>query len=136
MQQNNKGGSFGLEGYSTAKYQVWIASNLYFNGAKPMNKEVNGVENSLFDPEVRLEEKGKEVFLYIRVDDTFSSVKSQLITTSLLGKAKMPDAPFENPDGSFMKIDSDYSGNQRSEKAPMVGPFEKLERGAQAIKIW
>jgi hypothetical protein len=136
MQQNNKGGNFGLEGYNNAKYQVWAVSNLFFNGSKPFTKEENSVENPLFDPSTRLEERGSEVFLHIKVDRSFSSVKTRLVTTSLLGKAKMPDVPFENPDGSSLKIDSDYSGNQRSGNAPMVGPFEKLEMGEQTIKVW
>lgn len=136
MLQNSKGGTFGLEGYNRAKYEVWIVSNLYFNGAKPYLKEENFIENSQLDPEIRLEEKGKEVFLHIKVDESFNNVITKLVTTSLLGRAKMPDTPFENPDGSPLKIDSDYSGGKRSEKAPKVGPFEKLGQGVQTIKVW
>jgi hypothetical protein len=134
--QNNKGGSFGLEGYSAAKYQVWVASNLYFNGIKPFGKESDGVENSTFDPGIRLEERGKEVFLHMKVDASFANVKTLLVTTSLLGKAKMPDVPFENPDGTPLTIDTDYAGSKRAKTTPMVGPFEKLSQGEQTIKVW
>jgi hypothetical protein len=134
--QNNKLGSFGLEGYNTSKYQVSVASNLYFSGIKQFDKEVNGLENAQFDPEIRLEERGNEVYLHLNLDDSFSNVKTRLITTSLLGKAKMPDVPYENPDGSPLKIDTDYSGNQRSETTPLVGPFEIRATGKQTIKIW
>jgi len=63
-------------------------------------------------------------------------VKTQLVTSELLGKAVAPNAGFENPDGSPLKIDTDYFGNKRSEANPFVGPFEGLKEGEQVIKVW
>jgi hypothetical protein len=134
--QNNKLGQYGLQDYSKAKYPVWIASNIYFNGIKPYSNEIDGSENAVTDPEISIEEKGNEVYLHINVDESLSKVKTRFITTSLLGKAKMPNVSYENPDGSELKIDKDFLGNKRSENAPLVGPFETLKQGKQVIKVW
>jgi len=134
--RNDKGGQYGLDGYAKAAYPVWMASNIYFNGIKPFSKEINSIENSILDPGITIEDKGKEVYLHINVDESFNKIKTLMVTTSLLGKAKMPDVPFENPDGTPLKIDNDYFGSKRSETSPMVGPFEKLKQGTQVIKVW
>jgi hypothetical protein len=133
---NQQGVQYGLEQYSKAQFPVWMASNIYFNGIKPYSKEINSLENSVTDPEIKIEERGKEVYLYISVDESFNKVKTQIVTTSILGKAKMADAAYENPDGTPLKIDTDYSGNKRSETAPFVGPLEKLKQGRQEIRVW
>jgi hypothetical protein len=134
--QNTKAGQYGLQDYSKAKYKTWMVSNICFNGIKPFSSEINSVENNVLDPEISLEERGQEVYLHINVDESLSTVKTQLVTTSLLGKAKMPDVPFENRDGSELKIDKDFPGNKRSETSPLPGPFESLKPGKQVIKVW
>ena len=57
------------------------------------------------------------------------------MTTELLGKAKTPDMPYENPDGSPLKIDTDYFGKQRNETNPTPGPFENPGTGALTLKV-
>ena len=46
------------------------------------------------------------------------------MTTELLGKAKIPNLPYENPDGSPLAIDTDYFGKKRDAGNPFPGPFE------------
>lgn len=55
---------------------------------------------------------------------------------SKLGKAKMPNEAFENPDGTPLKIDTDYFGNNRSESNPSAGPFENPGKGSLKLKVW
>jgi hypothetical protein len=59
-----------------------------------------------------------------------------MITTEILGKAKIPKARFDNPDGTALKIDTDYFGKKRSEIDPSVGPFENQGKGELKLKIW
>ena len=47
------------------------------------------------------------------------------MTTELLGKASIPDLPFENADGSPLRLDTDYFGKQRNADNPFPGPFER-----------
>ena len=58
------------------------------------------------------------------------------MTTELLGKAKIPGLPYENPDGSPLKIDTDYFGKRRNEASPTAGPFENPGAGPLTLKVW
>ena len=58
-----------------------------------------------------------------------------LVTTDLLGKAKIPGVPYENPDGSALKIDTDYFGKPRNETNPTAGPFENPGTGPLTLKV-
>ena len=63
-------------------------------------------------------------------------MKNKTITSALLGKAQIPNLPFENPDGSPFTIDKDYLGNIRNKKNPTAGPFEKPGKGEVILKVW
>jgi hypothetical protein len=52
----------------------------------------------------------------------------------LLGKARIPNAAYENPDGTPIQTDTDYFGNKRSSPNPTPGPFEVPVNGT--IKVW
>jgi alpha-N-arabinofuranosidase len=43
--------------------------------------------------------------------------------------------PFENTDGSPLKIDTDYFGNKRNAANPSPGAFEIKQSGKQKIKL-
>ena len=58
------------------------------------------------------------------------------MTTELLGKAKIPDLPYEQPDGSPYRIDTDYLGRKRNDANPFPGPFELSKRNKQELKVW
>jgi alpha-N-arabinofuranosidase len=61
---------------------------------------------------------------------------SVLITTELLGKAAIPNAPFEKPDGTPYRLDSDYFGKKRSVKNPNPGPFVLQDGEEILLKVW
>jgi alpha-N-arabinofuranosidase len=48
----------------------------------------------------------------------------------------IPNLPFEQADGTPIRIDKDYLGNPRNLANPFPGPFEKSHDGKQRIKIW
>ena len=58
------------------------------------------------------------------------------MTTDLLGRANIPDLPYEQPDGSPYRIDTDYFGRERNAANPFPGPFELAEDGSQVLKVW
>jgi len=132
----NTSGRYGLEIYKDAILPVHIESNLYFNAAKPYPREVNAGENKDINPDVRIEEKGKDVYLHILADSSYAKVKTRMVSSTLLGKAQIPDAAYENPDGTGFSIDVDFFGAKRSQTNPLVGPFESLTEGQQTIKVW
>lgn len=127
---------FGLIGYNQAKLPVWMKSNVYYFGAIPSKKDVNQIVEPTFNPGIKLTEDGESVYLQINAGQAISSVMSQLITSEVLGKAKIPKARFENADGTALKIETDYLGNKRFETNPSVGPFENPGKGELKLKVW
>lgn len=126
----------GLDGYDKATLPVQMEGNVYYNGAKPYFKETNYLEKAEFNPEVKVVEEGDSVFLHITLDDSFHALDNPLVTTAFLGRAKMPNAAYENPDGTPLKINTDYFGKKRSEASPSAGPFENPEEGKLTLKVW
>ena len=126
----------GLDGYDKATLPVQIEGNVYYNGAKPCFKETNCLEKADFNPELKVVEEGGSVFLHITLDDSWYVLDNRLVTTALLGRAKMPNAAYENPDGTPLKIDTDYFGNKRNEVDPSAGPFENPGEGKLTLKVW
>jgi hypothetical protein len=127
---------YGLEGYNNARLPVWISGNFYYNGAIPSNKDVNFTIDSSFDPEVKLVEKDGKGYLQISVTQSYFNQKLEMITTELLGKAKIPKAAFDNPDGTPLRIDSDFLGIKRLDSSVLAGPFAGLIYGKQLINVW
>ena len=126
----------GLDGYDKATLPVRIEGNVYYNGAKPCIKETHCLEKAEFNPEVKVVEEGDSVFLHITLDDSLYALDNPLVTTSLLGRAKMANAAYENPDGTPLKINTDYFGKKRSEADPSAGPFENPGEGKLTLKVW
>ena len=127
---------YGLEGYNEAKLPVWMSGNIYFYGAKSSTRDVNFANNSAFNPEVRLVTEGGNGYLQLNLGSALYDRKVRMITTEVLGKAKIPKAAFDNPDGTPMKLDVDYFGVKRSETNPSVGPFENPGKGELKLKVW
>jgi len=127
---------YGTEVYNKAKLPVWMSGNIFYNGAKPCDKEKNLVESSTFNPGIKLTEEGDNVYLSMIPDQLFNSQRDVLITSDLLGYAKVPKVRFENPDGTSLKIDKDYFGHIRSPENAVAGPFVDLQNGKINLKVW
>jgi len=128
---------YGLDIYNDAELPMYVDGNIYYKGAKPYAKEINFVEQSGFDPQIKIIEESDGFYLYFNLEKSYRSLKGKLITTQLLGNALIPDLPYVNPDGSDLVVDMDYFGNKRNEKRPSAGPFEKPAIGKQLkLKVW
>ena len=98
--------------------------------------EKNAFVDNDFDASVNLSQQGKGVYLEIAFDKKWLAQKHKLITTETLNKAIVPNLPFENVDGSPLRIDTDYLGKKRNVANPSPGPFEIKASGKQKIKVW
>ncbi len=128
---------FGLDIYSNAELPMHVDGNIYYKGSKPFGKETNSIYEPEYDPKMRIIEEGENVFLYVTFGKSLKTLKCNLISTQNLGKAMIPDQAYENPDGSPLKIDSDFFGNKRNEKNPSAGPFENPAIGKELkLKVW
>ncbi len=125
----------GLKGYANTEFPVFADGNVYLNGAKPFPGEKNFLPLET-NPEIRVLEENENVSVWFDFDRKIKSVKTRSVTTELLGKAAIPNLPFENPDGTPVKIDYDYFGTKRKSGSPIPGPFEKLQKGENRIEVW
>ena len=126
----------GLDGYDKAKLPMQIQGNVYYNGAKPHANEENYLAKAEFDPQIKVVQRDNSVFLHITLDDSLRNLDTPLVTTALLGRAKMSKAAYENPDGTPLRINTDYFGEKRSEVNPSAGPFENPGEGRLTLKVW
>ena len=106
-----------------------VNGNVYMNLSQPYGRENTFVKSQGFDPQIKVIEKGEHVFLNISIDPSLKGLQNTMITTDHLGKACIPDLPFEKNDGSFLKVDKDYLGISRDAKNPMAGPLEAVKAG-------
>jgi len=112
-----------------------VNGNVYLNNAQKFSKEVNQLEIKT-NPEIQISEKEDGIYLSMNMDEKILKMKNQLLTTELLGKALIPNAGYETPDGLPITIETDYLGIKRDKKNPTAGPFEKPEKGKITLKVW
>jgi len=126
--------SYGLECYEYRPQLPATGGNVYYFRAMPCSGEDGTIIE--IDPGFTLVEEGENVYLEFNMDEDQLKVETQVATSDLLGKATVPDAPFEDYDGSLLVIDKDYLGNERDLQHPSPGPFENLKAGYNRIKLW
>jgi alpha-N-arabinofuranosidase len=126
----------GLAQYDRAKLPVFMAGNVFLNGARPSTHEPNALVLPEADPEIELVEKPDGMHLRIAGSAAWAGQQRQLVTTGLLGRAKTPDLRYEQPDGSPYRIDADYFGRKRNPADPFPGPFEPVDEGRMVLKVW
>ena len=107
-----------------AKLPVWVGGNAYFNGAAACSKEKDSFVDTEHPVTVRLTEKNGSYILETNVYKYLEDFKDSIITSDSLGIAFEPEQRFENPDGSAIVLNRDYSGVQRDQTV-IPGPFAR-----------
>jgi alpha-N-arabinofuranosidase len=111
--------------------------NVYLDGATASTNESNPTVEPNFDPMIRLEQRHHDFHLQLRFDEVWDQERTRkLVTSELLGKATIPDLPYEQPDGGSIRINTDYFGKSRNEANPTPGPFENPGTGLVTLKVW
>ncbi|MHC4692330.1 MAG: right-handed parallel beta-helix repeat-containing protein [Planctomycetota bacterium] len=127
----------GLAPYDKAAQPMHMAGNVFLKSAQSSKHEQDPLVRPKYDPEIKLVEEKDGVYLHITLDKTWLEKQPRrLITTELLGKAKIPNLPYEQPDGSRYHIDTDYFSRKRNTNNPFPGPFELDEGGKKVLKVW
>ena len=109
-----------------------------FKNSTPVSAvEQNTLNKQDFDTDIKLTNENVAVYLELNLDKNWVTEQKRMIVTSgLLGRAIVPNLPFDNPDGSPVNIDTDYLGKMRNMVNPSPGPFEISKNGKQKIKVW
>jgi len=126
-----------LNVFDQAALPCFAAGNVFAEGAQPSKFDADAVVETNFDAGVKLEQKSDGWYLTLAEDKSWrGKATRQLVTTALLGKARVPGCAYENADGSALKVDTDYFGKKRDSKKPFPGPFEIPADGSRSIKVW
>ena len=127
---------FGLWVYDARNSLLQTGGNVYLNGARPYAKEVGPLTLPEVDPAVKLVEKSDGWYLEMKCDKTwYAGSNKNPVTTALLGVAAIPKLPYENPDGSPLRIDGDFFGKPRNPDRSVPGPFADPADGPLSLKV-
>ena len=127
---------YGLWVYDTRDFPLQAAGNIYCLGARPWNKETNPLLLPEADPKPKIVEQGGNTYLQLTVGPEWTRANTRQVTTELLGKARIPNLPYQNPDGSRLVVDTDFFGAKRDPAHPSPGPFENPGQGELKLLLW
>jgi hypothetical protein len=124
-----------LSVYDRAPLAVKMEGNVFLKGARPSRREPGPVVRPDLDPGLKLIEKDGAFELDLTLGEVLGSGTRRLVTTRVLGKAVIPGLPYEQSDGSPVRVDRDYFGKTRNEANPTPGPFEAPGAGPLRLKV-
>jgi len=120
--------------YDKAPMPVRMEGNVFLAGAKPSKHEREPVVRPDLDPGIKPVEKPDGFYLELTWDPAFGAGVRRTVTTELLGRAAIPDLPYEQADGTPYRVDLDFFGKKRS-ASPTPGPFEAPGTGRLSLKL-
>lgn len=123
-----------LEDHLYTKQPAYVHRNAYLKGAPALDRETDHYVSEQ-DPQVRIVTEGDAVYLEMDAEKELLELAAEVITTEKLGMVRIVEAAFENPDGTPITLDTDYSGLPRGDR-PVVGPLQSLKEGYNRFKIW
>lgn len=122
-----------LESHLAVKQPAYVNGNCYLGGAERFAREENyfsSKENG--NVKIVYEEDG--IYLDIVIPRGALQIKTECITSRILGMVRIVEMAFENPDGTELILDKDYRGERRG-ASPLPGPLENLKEGHNHVKI-
>jgi alpha-N-arabinofuranosidase len=128
-------GPAGLTTYDSWGQQLRAAGNVYIGGAEPSQFDQDQIVDTSFDPQLKLITSAGSVTLQIALDPAWARRQCPLVTSELLGNAKVPNLPYVQPDDSPYRLDTDYLGSKRNASHPFPGPFEHAADRVETVLI-
>jgi alpha-L-arabinofuranosidase len=124
-----------LSPFNAARLPMQLGGNVFVGNAKLCTLESAPLTEPEFDPKIGLSRTKDNSLLAITLNEKWGEQPRKIVTTELLGNAIVPDLPFERPNETPVRIDTDYSGRKRNPTSPFPGPFECPIGGRQSIRI-
>ena len=126
-----------LSQYDDAPLPVWMDGNVFLEGAGPSRHETGPLVKPEFAPALKLVGEAGGCHLEMKYDPAWNTGRTRkIVTTSLLGRAIIPNAAYEQPDGAPIRLNTDYFGQPRNEANPSAGPFENPGMDAIKLNVW
>ena len=129
-------GGFGLWVYDYREFPLQTGGNVFYDGALPYGKEIGAALPAAEITRPALGVEGHDYFLRPVPAAELKPAATVLVTTAMLGKARVPGLGYENADGSALSLDADYFGKSRSRSHPLAGPFEKPATAPKGRGDW
>jgi hypothetical protein len=127
---------YGLWVYDVREHPSFTGGNVYYHGARPSAGESAALYLPEVDPRVKLVAEGDRFVLQAQFGSGPGQATTSRVTTDLLGRARIPNLPFELPDGTPLAVDTDYFGQPRAAARPSPGPFAQPASGPLKLKVW
>jgi alpha-N-arabinofuranosidase len=108
--------------------------NVYILGARPAAFDATATVDTNLSAQLKLTRHPDGWYLNLAEAPEWKKTKRPLVNTAMLGKARIPNAPYENRDGTPLAVDADYFGRKRDKDNPFPGPFETPVNGE--VKVW
>jgi alpha-L-arabinofuranosidase len=130
-------GKANLGQYDKTVLPVFMDGNIYLNGALPGKVEPYPLLLPDFNPELSLAQKSDGWYLAMKIDPAWADQQlRKLVSTELLGSARVPDLPYVQPNGQPYLLNHDWFGVKRDADKPFPGPFEAASFVDGAVKVW
>jgi hypothetical protein len=127
--------SAGLWGYDGREAPLETGGNVFYYAAEAAAKEMSPIVGTDHNPALKLVAQDNAFFLQLNMGPELKQKHTAIVTTALLGTAKVAGLGYENDDGSSIKINKDFFGKARS-RHPTPGPFEHPVYGTLKLKVW
>ena len=124
---------YGLWVYDERELPTLTGGNVYLNGARPYAKEIDPVVLVDWCPDLRAVKQAGRTQLHLSLPEQVEKTKATLVTTELLGNARISGLPYVDTNGSLLSVDLDYFGKSRSRSNPRPGPFEVPDRADGSV---
>ena len=125
-----------LAKYDTPRLPVVAQGNVFLGQARPTTLESEAVRRADDRQSIRVVERDNGFYLEFASDTSWAGTSARkIVTGETLGRVAISGLPFENPDGTPVRIDRDYFGTARDPATMFPGPFASVAAGP-SIKIW
>jgi alpha-N-arabinofuranosidase len=133
--RNRRTSAYGLAAYDLRPLPLRTGGNVYLAGARPYAGESGAIVRPDVDPRVALVEEGGGLFLRLTTDPLLEAAGTKLVGTETLGRAFVPQQPWEQADGTPVVVDRDLLGQPRDGRRPTPGPFERPGTGELKLRL-
>jgi alpha-N-arabinofuranosidase len=133
--RNRRAAGHGLQVYELRPLPLRTGGNVYLAGARPLAGESDAVVRPDVRPRLELVEERGALFLRFAAGPELESAATRPVTTGRLGRAFVPQLPYENAEGAPLAIDRDFFGRPRDPERPTAGPFERPGTGELKLRL-
>ena len=123
-----------LSAFNVTRLPIELGGNVFLEGATACAREIDPLMKADYDAGIEADDDGRRFGM--NIDGAWATERARkLVASEMLGRATIPDLPFERADGTALRIDTDFRGRRRNAANPFPGPFENGGQGRVEIEV-